>query len=295
MLSHHSTMSRDVNGVKLSFRDTIHLEALPYKYPMRTVTTIEAEIRQIEACMAHGYPRLLPRPLTHETLSIVGFGPSLKDMWPLITQPCITMSGSHDFLITRGVIPTYYTNCDGRDHQVKFLQHPHPDVTYLMATVCATPTWAALNGHKIIIWHNAHGEHVVDWIAEHDQGGLLVAGGSNIGLTSIHLGGVLGFRSFKLFGMDGNFHDKTRHAGQHPDPVPQRVIIREAGGYRWNTSPQMSNACDELVWLLRDTPIEVEVYGDTLQAAVLRDVPHDYWHIPRRVTSDGVMTKASLL
>ena len=207
------------------------------------------------------------KPVRDDTLSIVGYGPSLQDTWKEVTHPCITTSGAHDFMIERGFIPDYHAQCDGRDHQVEFLNNPHKDIEYLMATVCHHSIWDRLEGYKVFIWHNCHGEHVIDWIGKNDPNGLLVAGGSNIGLTSIHLGGIMGFRKFKLFGMDCNYRDFKRHAGKHPDPVPQDIIRRWATK-KWFTSPQMSNAVDEFMNLAKNKSLQFEIFGDSLLADV---------------------------
>jgi hypothetical protein len=134
-----------------------------------------------------------------------------------------------------------------------------------MASICTPGIWSQLDGHKVLLWHNCNGEHVVKWIGENDDGGLLVAGGSNIGLTSIHLGGILGFRKFKIFGFDGNFRGKVRHAGKHYDPDPQRMIERNG----WMTSPQMSNACDEFLALSKNPALEFHVFGTSLLTSLL--------------------------
>src|SRR3972149_792273 len=203
------------NFIPIASPDQINLEALPYRYPMRTAVTHQAEIRQIETCMARGYPRIQIGKLRDDWVSIVGFGPSLTETWTEITQPCITVGGAHDFLIEQGIIPTWHAECDGREHKTKHLEHPHPDVTYLMATICNPRMWDQLQGQKVLTWHNANGKHVVEWIGANDPGGVLLAGGSVIGLTAIHLGGFLGFRRFRLFGFDGNFRGESRHAGPH--------------------------------------------------------------------------------
>jgi hypothetical protein len=238
----------------------IHLEALPYRYPMRTAVTLDAELWQIEQCMKHKFPRLELKPLRDDPISIVGYGPSLQDTWKDVTRPLMTVSGAHDFMAERGVIPDWHAECDGRDHKTRFLEKPNAYTTYLMATICNPGMWEQLKGCQVRIWHNANGKHVVDWIGENDPGGLLLAGGSVIGLTAIHLAGVLGFRKFKLFGMDGNYRGETRHAGPHNGP-PQKVMERDG----WKTTPQMSNAVDEFGWLKKGHPeLSFEIYGKSL-------------------------------
>lgn len=262
------------NMIRVCKPEKIRLEALPYRFPMRNACTQEAELRHLATCLAQGYPRLALGTLKQEPISIVGFGPSLRETWQEITFPCLSVSGAHDFLLDRGMVSTYYANCDGRDRQTAFLMRPHHDTHYLMATISNPQCWELLKGHRVSIWHNANGQHIVDWIGQHDDGGVLIAGGSNIGLSAIHLAGVLGYREFKIFGLDGNLDEHgVRHAGVHPDQEPQKHITRHANGLNWPTTPQLSNACDEFLWLLRDAPISVEVYGDSLLRAILTDRP----------------------
>src|SRR5688572_4916542 len=112
------------NALRVLRPEDIHLEALPYKFPMRNAVTLEAEIRQVATCVAKGYTQLTLQPLRDEWVSVVGFGPSLEETWKEVTQPSMTVSGAHDFLIGKGVIPTWHAECDGRDHKVKHLQNP---------------------------------------------------------------------------------------------------------------------------------------------------------------------------
>jgi hypothetical protein len=249
----------------------ITLKNLPYKFPTRSALTLQAELDQIENAVKQGFPRIELKPVRDDALCIVGFGPSLQDTWQHITHPCITMSGSHDFLLSKGVVPDYHAQCDGRDHQARFIEHPNHGTQYLMASICCPKIWEQLKGHDVRLWHNAHGKHVVDWIGEHDSGGVLVVGGSTIGLCSIHLGGILGFRKFRCFGMDGNYKDFKRHAGEHYDPQTQGVIRRWANGRKWFTSPQMSNAVDEFIRLATNSELEFDVYGTSLLTDALEE------------------------
>jgi len=53
-----------------------------------------------------------------------------------------------------------------------------------------------------------------------------------------------------------------------------------ANGRWWDTSPQMSNACDELIWLIENPEIQVEIVGDSLQAALASEWRQscDFWN-----------------
>lgn len=261
----------DENHIQWQYYKDIELEALPYRYPMRNAVTMDAELRQVAAAVARGYPSLKLQALRDEWISIVGFGPSLNETWQQITHPCFTVSGAHDFLMERGITPDYHAECDGRDHKTKHLEKPNKQTTYLMATICNPKMWDQLEGCNVVRWHNANGKHIVNWIGENDPDTIMVAGGSVVGLSAIHIAGILGFRKFRLFGFDGNFRGDTRHAGKHYGP-PQRAITRDAGGRTWFTTPQMSNACDELMWLVRDNPeLEINVVGTSLMTSIIED------------------------
>lgn len=257
-------MDESSNSIKFIPYNEISLEELPYRYPMRNAVTLDAEIRQVKIAVSQGYPSIGLQPIKAETVSIVGFGPSLVDTWKDITRPCITVSGAHDFLVDKGVYPDFHAECDGREHKTKHLERPNGFTTYLIATICNPRVWEILDGCKVVTWHNANGKHIVNWIGENDPGTIMVAGGSVVGMSAIHLAGLMGYRKFRLFGFDGNFRDGKRHAGPHYGP-PQKVIEREVCGRKWETTPQMSNAADELGWLIRDHPeLEITIYGDSM-------------------------------
>lgn len=252
------------NAIAVSPASGIHLEALPYKYPMRAAVTLDAEVRQVKIAVAQGFPDIQLEPLKEGWISIVGYGPSLAETWQEVTHPCITVSGAHDFLCDRGVIPDYHAECDGRDHKTKHLERPNKSTVYLMATICNPAMWVQLDGCNVVTWHNANGQHIVNWIGENDPGKILLAGGSVVGLSAIHLAGILGYRKFRLFGFDCNLKDGARHAGVHYGP-PQKLIERDG----WQTTPQMSNALDELGWIMRDHPeLDFDIRGDSLCKSV---------------------------
>ena len=67
------------NLIRVSPPSEITLEGLPYRYPMRTAVTLEAELRQIATAVSKGFPRLMIEPLREETVSVVRLGPSLQE------------------------------------------------------------------------------------------------------------------------------------------------------------------------------------------------------------------------
>ena len=78
--------------------------------------------------------RLEPhQELRTDPCAIVCFGPSLNETWEKVRdfKYIFSCSGSHKFLLERGIVPTWHVEVDPRQHKVALLGPPHPDVTYL--------------------------------------------------------------------------------------------------------------------------------------------------------------------
>lgn len=248
--------------------DRITLQQVNHLFPMKTALDADGEIRQVEECARHKFPKLWIEALRDDVLCLVGYGPSLKDTWKQITHPCMTVSGAHDFLMERGLTPDYHVECDGRAHKTKHLEKPNKVTEYLMASVCHPKMWEQLEGCRVKTWHNTLGQHMVDWIGRNDPNSIMVAGGSVVGMSAIHIAGILGFRRFRLFGFDNNLSDGERHAGPHYGP-PQRLLKRRVKDRWWYTTPQMTNAADELGWLMENHPeLEIEIVGESMTKAL---------------------------
>ena len=90
----------------------------------------------LDNCAA-GVPVCTLKPVLYDKrIAVVGYGPSLAHSWEEIKDYEViwTCSKAHDFLIDRGIVPTYHTDVDFRTHKAKFNRAPHPDVTYVMST-----------------------------------------------------------------------------------------------------------------------------------------------------------------
>jgi len=134
--------------------------------------------------------------------------------------------------------------------------------------VCHPAVWDQLEGCQVYTWHNTLGQHMVDWIGRNDPQSIMVCGGSVVGMSAIHIAGILGFRKFRLFGFDNNLDGEIRHAGPHYGP-PQRILERKVKDKWWRTTPQMTNAADELGWLMKNHPeLEIEIVWDSMTKAL---------------------------
>jgi hypothetical protein len=183
-------------------------------------------------------------PRHERRICIVGFGPSLKDTWRNIFleknafgAAVVSVSGAHDFLIERGIIPDIHIEVDPREHKAFFTRTPHPQVQYWIASCCHPKLIDNLVDHKanVALWHIYNSEIDFKLVDDDgpDPGGWLIAGGSGVGVRAINVMFTRGYRSFSLYGMDCSFapSDGDQHAGAHSGKVQQEWQVRV--GERW--------------------------------------------------------------
>jgi 6-hydroxymethylpterin diphosphokinase MptE-like len=255
-------------------------------YPMTAAMSFEQRHVQMGVAIATNLPRLERVPIDDsKSISIAAYGPSLRDTWRDLTPPILSMSGSTHFLAERGIIPDYHIDMDPRSHKAKHIDPPVPGVHYLMASVCPSDTWTILRGERVTLWHaysgkNDQGFSTWDWVRQHDPGHVhaVVHGGSTIGLTAIHLAGLLGFRHFEIHGMDGSYADASRtsrHAGVHYGHAQKGHITWDAEGVTYHTSRIMANAVAETINVVRNFPVFCVFHGHGLTQALVREANVD--------------------
>lgn len=250
------------------------------KFPMAGVVSNKQRSRHVQKAMETGYSTLTHRGSFHEDrLSLVCYGPSLKDTWQDLKHPIMTVSGAHDFLISKGIVPDYHVECDPRPHKVQFLKKPHHDVHYMIASCVDPEVWECLKGYKVTLWHLHNGPDSVPGIREHDPEGQLVGGGTTVGLRAFEIAGYLGFRKFDIHGMDCSYSDEgERHAGIHYGKEQGRFEICVGDNpKKFITSPQMKESAEEFMSILapkkftengktvwKKLNLDVEMYGEGL-------------------------------
>lgn len=175
---------------------------------------------------------------------IAGFGPSLKHTWHSLLlekkaygATIVSVSGAHDFLIARGVVPDIHIEVDPREHKAFFTRNPHPDTQYWIASCCHPKLIDNLVAQKskVALWHIYNSEIDLKLVDRDgpDPDGWLIAGGSGVGVRAINVMFTRGYRSFSLYGMDCSFapDDGDQHAGPHSGKVQREWQVRV--GDRW--------------------------------------------------------------
>jgi uncharacterized Rossmann fold enzyme len=212
--------------------------------------------------------------LRTEPIAVVGLGPSLKDTWEKIKdfKYIMTCSGSHQFLLERGIVPTYHVDVDPRPHKVDLMGKPHKDVKYLIASCCHPKMFDHLDGHDVSLWHVFSTQEEAMRLLP--RGEWALTGGSNVGMRAIAMARFLGFTDIHIFGMDGCLSDEGKsHAIKHPnsqwdDPEPT-ILVHD--GVEYKTTRLLLHYAKETLRELDQMPdIKATFYGDGLIQHVAR-------------------------
>lgn len=209
--------------------------------------THEERNKNIVSSMARIKKRIQPGKKCDEPIAIVAYGPSLNDTWESIKdfKYVMTMSGSHKFLVDRGIIPTHHIEVDPRPHKAHMLGTPQPGVQYLIAADCAPNMFDLLEGYDVTLWQVLSEEQELQDLWE--VGDYAIAGGIGVGARSLVMAKFLGFSDFHVFGMDGCLRDDVSHAALHTNaPTQDEVFEVEETGKRFKTTSAMLGAVAEL-------------------------------------------------
>lgn len=206
-----------------------------------------------------------------EPVAIACFGPSLNDTWEELKnfKYIISCSGSHKFLVDRGIIPTWHVEVDPRAHKTKLIGTPHKDVEYLIASTCHPAVFDLLEGFNVKLWHVF--DNQVDAIRTLPTGEWAITGGSNVGLRCLTIARFLGFVDLHIFGMDGCEGVSGKHAAEHPNqPKDRHPCVYD--GVTYFTTPGLLECARQTWHELDQLPdATAKFYGQGLVQAMAKN------------------------
>lgn len=225
---------------------------------------------QMQQALSRGLRRLEPCAARPGTLSIVGYGHSILQTWKELSYPVMTLSGAHDFLVSRGIKPDFHADCDPRIHKAGFVKHPCRETLYLMASCCHPKTWENLEGQVVRIWHADNGPETREWLAEHEpQACVIFRPGPSIGTAALGLAKVLGFRRVRLFGYDSCFVEGELRAGPSDAPYTlEQPVTLEVNGVTYVTTEGMKLQAEMFSQFAEG--LEYELVGEGLLKAMVQ-------------------------
>src|SRR5215467_7775701 len=159
----------------------------------------------------------------HDRHALIGcYGPSLKDTWPLLKEMAqdpqcdvVSVSGAHDFLLDKGIVPRFHIECDPREHKADNIRQACPQTEYLLSSIVHPKLFDKLSNAKIRLWHSLSGQDAVRIVEELKSKAPLIFGGGSVGLRSIPVMFRMGYRSMFIHGMDCSYAGADKWAGPH--------------------------------------------------------------------------------
>lgn len=232
---------------------------------------------QVKAAIKRFPRRIETRPAHGQRVILACYGPTLKDTIEALRKEAaetggavVSVSGAHDYLLSRGVIPKYHVECDPRPHKADNIAAGRAAVQYLLGSVVHPVLLDKLSDMDVRLWHVSTpelGTRVIDELGE--RGEHLISGGGSVGLRCIPLFYSMGFRGFSIHGMDCSFSDTGEQwAGPHAGKVKDvcEVACPTPGGMRtFKSSPVMlTYASNFFETISKVDDARFTVYGDGL-------------------------------
>jgi uncharacterized Rossmann fold enzyme len=236
-------------------------------------TPPEVMEQQAEENLKRDLPMFLETKAHTKKAIVVGGGPSLSESLTDIRKhkarggKIFALNGVHDWLIERGIVPDYLVLLDARPQNVTFVQKPHKDVTYLVAAQCHPDVFEALKGYKVMMWV-AVSPGMNEIAKKANKSVCVVGGGNTVGLKTLCLAWLWGYRNIHLFGFDSSYRDKDNHAYRQALNDGEAVMdITVEDGKTFKCARWMAKqALDFLNQLkeLNERGVNVHVHGDGL-------------------------------
>lgn len=234
-------------------------------------------IKNINATFNLSLPQMCQLPVHERVAGLVCYGPSLKDTWRLLPdshEDIYTVSGAHDFLLSRRIVPSGHIECDPREHKAAFTAKPHIGVEYLLASCAHPKVFENVKDCSVQLWHAWDGDDIELEILKLWPDAFTLLGGSNVGLRAIAVLSALGYRKFSLYSMDCSLLEGRRHAGPHGGKDQPPFEVRLNSGKKYMTTRQLISGAREalqLISLLSTKGFTFSVHGEGLLLEMLKE------------------------
>jgi Protein of unknown function DUF115/Methyltransferase domain len=216
---------------------------------------------------------------------IVGGAPSLSAKFDEVrwrqSTGCSVFATNNTAALLRenGIQPSYHVLLDARLETASFITEEYPPSHYLVASQCDRAVFDRLEDEFVHVFHPLIPD-IAEVLGDDQRPVHLIGGGSTVGLKSIALAYVMGYRTFHLFGFDSSYAENgTHHAYPQGLNDADRILTVQAGGKTFKAAPWMvtqANEFQELAAQLANEGCTVTIAGDGLIPFVAREMmkPH---------------------
>lgn len=169
-------------------------------------------LKNLEANLAHKLPSFSAlRDTRQGEVMLVSGGPSVDAQLPMIREmaargvPLMVIERMYPWATKHGLKVEYVVSLDASEGVQEGFTAMQPDVTYLFLAATHPALFELVKDEKVYIWSGVSGttpEAASVWQRNDYDRLLIVNTGGSVGLASINLAVMLGFRDLHLFGLD---------------------------------------------------------------------------------------------
>lgn len=203
-------------------------------------------------------------------VAICAYGPSLSDFIPQIKEHkangglVCTVSGSHDLLKIHGIVPDFHVEMDPRMHKAHFVKNWNPETQYFIATSAHENMFFNLFGADVTKFNVFTDKGDEAFLATLPGNHFCLDVGSVVGLASLVVMCVKGYRDFDIYGMDCSLRNGVRHAGPHNGKIQREQSVMCIDKW-FRSTPQLVGAMNDFFNLVpRLGQVNIELHGDGL-------------------------------
>jgi len=201
--------------------------------------TKQAELaKNIKNALTLPFPWLQPTEAHDGHAVIVGGGPSLKRGIDEIRerqkhgQVIFSTNNTYKYLRKNGIIADCHVMLDAREENKEFVCDG--PICYYASQCHPSVLEKAKN---VTLWHSLS-DGILEVIGD-NTGDPLVGGGVTVGMKTIALCHILGYRAFHLYGFDSSYEDGENHAYRQPLNDGERTVEVEMNGKKYKAAAWM--------------------------------------------------------
>lgn len=214
--------------------------------PVACNTAATDVLANVEFASTLPYPWLRHQAETGNPALLIGGGPSVSMFLKTIRAEqkngaaLFSMNGTRAMLERAGIVPDYFVLVDAQPGSAGFVG---PANTHLIASACNRAVFDRFGAaDNVVVWHPSF-PGLTEIPCDRER--VLIGGGSSVGILSMSIAYVLGFRDIRLFGFDSSYEGDSGHAyeqRQNDDDEPELYTV---GDQTFAAAPWMARQAVE--------------------------------------------------
>lgn len=241
---------------------------------------VPAVVANIERNIRRPLPQVQPHDPQDHPIALVLGGPSLKDTFADLEEKhqkgtkVVSVNGTHDFLLDRGIRPSAHIQLDARRFNARFVKRWQKETKYLLASQCHPVVFDVLKDANVWIYHaSAHPQETAVLQSHYLGRYYLIPGGSTVALRALPLLRMLGFYKIEIYGFDSCFMGDEHHAYKQAENDRLRSAEVTVNGRTFKCNAWMHAQAEEFRRMAKFLGDEVKlvVHGDGLIAHMIQE------------------------